>query len=51
MGDDLSDVWFDFSSEGCRIHQPIDDEEGDKYDIIKDNVDDVTWDKFKALFS
>jgi hypothetical protein len=50
-GANLSDVRFVFSDTSCRIHQPIDDEEDDKYDISRDQVDPSLWDEFVATFS
>ena len=50
-GADLSDVWFRFSDDWCRIHQPIDDEEDDKYDVKASEVDPELWKEFVATFS
>ena len=49
-GASLSDVRFVFSDSHCRIHQPIDDEEDDKYDIIRADVRPELWDKFVTTF-
>lgn len=50
MGDTMSDVRFVFTQSGCRIHQPIDDEEDDKYDVVRNEVDPVLWGKFEMTF-
>ena len=50
-GEDLSDVDFRFTPTGCRIYQPIDDEEGDKYDVMKSEVHPSLWNQFVEEFS
>jgi len=49
-GEDLSDVRFVFGSEGACIYQPIDDEEGDKYYVKRNEVSPELWDEFVTTF-
>lgn len=49
-GASLSDTRFVFGEGHCRIHQPIDDEEDDKYDIMEAGVAPQLWAEFVEAF-
>lgn len=46
---DLEGTSFVVLSGGVRIYQEVDDEEPSKYDVVEDEVDPETWERFLIL--